>query len=139
MKTVGAYRHGDEPYVVLCNASPPIFRRALDPRGTRSKVSLAVTIIPAIVDGIGARYRRRLSTNRFDGTTSFFRFQHTIYPSVFFISIFLLFPQFINAIYFYAMKNLIYFLPEAWYVILNVIYKVLLYKFYKWNNICTYN
>jgi len=38
MKTVGAYRpRGDVPYVVLCNASPPIFRRAHEPRGTRDQ------------------------------------------------------------------------------------------------------
>lgn len=69
MKTVGAYRRDDAPYVVLCNASPPIFRRARPARATRSKVSLAVTIIPTIVGGIDARVidvgdRRRY---RFDG------------------------------------------------------------------------
>jgi len=95
MKTVGAYRRGDVPYVVLCNTSPPIFRRALDPRGTRSKVSLAVTIILAIVGGIDAHYRRQLSTNRFDGAL-FFGFFFGVYISPFirpflYIDIFVIF------------------------------------------------
>lgn len=65
MKTVGArIGHDDATCRMLCFVTRRLqFFGALDPRGTRSKVSLAVTIIPAIVNGIvAARYRRPLST-----------------------------------------------------------------------------
>lgn len=127
MKTVGAYRRGDVPYVVLCNASPPIFRRALDPRGTRSKVSLAVTIIPAIVDGIGARYRWRLSTNRDGEFPLSFPSVRTIYLFVSLYRYFSLFPRLIDAPYISrATEDFKYFLPEAWYTILNFVHKALI-------------
>lgn len=74
----------------LCNTSPPIFRRSRSAWNERSKVSLAVTIIPVVVVVV-ARYRQRwLSTNRFDGVSLsvpshflFFHLLHRVYSPIY--------------------------------------------------------